>query len=117
MLTTVRRNVLVFKEPVDMRKSFDGLAGLLKGQSLLSGDVFLFVARDRRRAKAMFWDGTGLNIWMKRLEQGKFADIWSRDRITSSELKLFLEGSRLVSRTLSPEDRTHRYEPPKRDLD
>lgn len=117
MLTTVRRNVLVFKDPVDMRKSFDGLTGLVKGQDVLSGDVFLFVAKDRRRAKAMFWDGTGLNIWIKRLEQGQFADVWGRDRITSSELRLFLEGSKLASRTLSPEDKTHRYEPRKRDLD
>jgi transposase len=117
MLTTVRRTVLVFKEPVDMRKSFDGLTSLVKGQNILSGDVFLFVAKDRRRAKAMFWDGTGLNIWIKRLEQGRFADVWSRERITSSELRLFLEGSQLASRSLSPEDKTHRYEPKKRDLD
>lgn len=117
MLTSVRRNVLVFKDPVDMRKSFDGLSGLLQGQNILSGDIFLFVARDRRRAKAMYWDGTGLNIWMKRLEQGQFADVWARERITASELKLFLEGSRLVSRSLSPEDKTHRYTPPLRDSD
>lgn len=116
MLTTVRRNVLVFKEPVDMRKSFDGLSGLVKGQNLLTGDVFLFVARDRRRAKAMYWDGTGLNIWMKRLEQGQFANVWARERITATELKLFFEGSRLVSKNLSPEDKTHRYEP-RRELD
>ena len=111
MLTSVKRNVLVFAEPVDMRKSLDGLTGLLAGQNLLSGDVFLFMARDRRRAKALFWDGTGLNIWMKRIEQGRFADVWTRARITATELKLFFEGSRLASRTLSPEDRTHRFEP------
>jgi transposase len=111
MLTTVKRNVLVFAEPVDMRKSFDGLTGLLHGQNVLSGDIFLFMSRDRRRAKAMFWDGTGLNIWMKRIEQGCFADVWARERITSSELKLFFDGSRLASRVLSPEDKTHRYEP------
>jgi transposase len=110
MLSSLKRNVLVFKEPVDMRKSFDGLSSLLKGQNVLSGDVFLFVARNRQRAKALFWDGTGLNIWMKRLEQGRFADLWSRERITATELKLFFEGSRLVTRGLSPEDRTHRYE-------
>ncbi len=115
MLTSVKRNVLVFAVPVDMRKSFDGLTGMLQGQNVLSGDVFLFVARDRRRAKALFWDGTGLNIWMKRIEQGRFADVWARLRITSSELKLFFEGSRLASRTLSPEDRTHRFERPQLD--
>ena len=111
MLTTLRRNVLVHSEPVDMRKSYDGLMGLLQGQNVLSGDVFLFMSRDRRRAKAMFWDGTGLNIWMKRIEQGRFADVWTRERLTATELKLLFEGSRLASRTLSPEDKTHRYEP------
>ena len=111
MLTTLKRNVLVHKMAVDMRKSYDGLMGLLTGQNVFTGDIFLFMSRDRKRAKAMFWDGTGLNIWMKRIEQGRFADVWSRDRITASELKLFFEGSRLASRSLSPEDKTHRFEP------
>src|SRR5262249_29575495 len=68
---------------------------------VLSGDVFLFVGRDRRRAKALFWDGTGLCLYAKRLEKGRFAAPWKRGggetlKLTMSELALFLEGSELV---------------------
>jgi transposase len=95
-----------------MRKSFDALSGLVTGalgRDFLSGDVFLFVGRDRKRAKALFWDGTGLCLYAKRLEQGRFASLWQREsgarplELTVSELALFLEGSELVGRApLSP---------------
>jgi transposase len=62
----------------------------------------------RKRAKVLLWDGTGLCIYAKRLEQGRFACLW-RDadarvvQLTMSELQLFLEGSALVGRVaLSP---------------
>ena len=78
------------------------------GQDPLSGDCYLFVSRTRKRAKVLLWDGTGLCIYAKRLERGRFACLW-RDaearvvRLTMSELQLFLEGSTLVGRvTLSP---------------
>ena len=54
------------------------------------------------------WDGTGLCIYAKRLEQGRFAALWREEHaatltLTMSELQLFLEGSALVGRlTLSP---------------
>lgn len=89
MLSNLCRSVFIYTRPVDMRKSYDSLYGLVRDRSPLSGDVFLFLSKDRKRAKALFWDGTGLNIWMKRLEKGRFADILARDRLTSSELKLF----------------------------
>jgi transposase len=109
VLTSLRRNVLVYSRPVDMRMGFDGLHGLIREHDVFSGDVFLFVSRNRKRAKALFWDGSGLNIWMKRIEHGLFANVWERARITSSELKLFFEGSKLASRQLSPEDRTQKF--------
>jgi transposase len=106
-----RARVRVFSVPVDMRKSFDGLYGLVleSGQDPVSGDVFLFVSGNRKRAKALFWDGNGLNIWMKRMEQGKLADVFTRSEMTTRELALFLEGSAQVARVLSPEDRTRQY--------
>ena len=73
-----------------------------------SGDLYLFVSRDRTRAKVLFWDGTGLCVYAKRLEQGRFAALWSRLRegqveLSSAELSLFLEGCREVGRRrLSP---------------
>ena len=77
-------------------------------QDPLSGDCYLFVNATRKRAKVLLWDGTGLCIYAKRLERGRFACLW-RDtdrrvvRLTMSELQLFLEGSTLVGRVaLSP---------------
>lgn len=102
--------VFVFGEPVDMRKQYDGLLGLVRSQfDVLSGMLFLFVSKDRTRAKCLFWDGSGLNIWAKRLERGRFADIFSRSELTMNELKLFFEGSTEVVRRLSPEDLSERF--------
>jgi transposase len=67
--------------PTDMRKSFNTLAHLVKsemGRDPLSGELFLFTNARRTRAKVLFWDGTGLVIYMKRLERLKFAAPWER---------------------------------------
>lgn len=112
MIQGLGRGVQVFvhRTPVDMRLGYNGLSGLARtGHDLLSGDVFLFVSRDRKRAKALFWDGTGLNLWCKRLERGRFADIFLRQEMTVTELRLFFEGSHSVIARLSPEDLTRRY--------
>ncbi len=97
--------------PTDMRKSFDTLSALVT-QALrrdpLSGDLYLFTSKNRKRAKVLMWDGTGLCVYAKRLEQGRFACLWEKPgsrelRLTMSELQLFLEGSELVGRVrLSP---------------
>lgn len=109
--------VWAYPAPTDLRKGFDGLAGLVQGElckDLLSGDCFLFTDRPRTRAKVLMWDGTGLCIYMKRLEQGRFACLWERSaeknvKLTLSELALFLEGSRVVGRmVLSPTEYTPR---------
>jgi transposase len=102
--------VYVYAELVDMRKQYDGLLGLVRNQfDILSGGLFLFVSKDRTRAKCLFWDGSGLNIWAKRLERGRFADIFSRRELTLNELKLFFEGSAEVIRRLSPVDLSRRF--------
>ncbi len=104
--------VYAYSAPVDLRKGFDGLSALVLNdlaRDPLAGDFFVFANRTRKRAKVLLWDGTGLCIYAKRLEQGRFACLW-RDppptsplRLTMSELQLFLEGSALVGRVpLSP---------------
>ena len=109
--STRQVSVYAYGGPVDMRKGFDGLTGLVEqelGRDPLSGDLFLFVNRDRRRAKVLLWDGTGLCLYSKRLEQGRFACLWrepagARLRLSLTELHLFLEGSKLVGKVeLSP---------------
>ena len=95
-------------KPVDMRKSFDTLSALVMsaGFSVMNGELFLFVSRNRTRAKVLYWDGTGLCVFAKRLEQGRFAAPWESGgtlQLTTTELALFLEGSKLVSKVpLSP---------------
>lgn len=109
--STRQVTVWAYGAPTDLRKGFDGLSGLVTqrlGQDPLSGDCYLFVNATRKRAKVLLWDGTGLCIYAKRLERGRFACLW-RDaeagvvRLTVSERQLFLEGSALVGRiALSP---------------
>lgn len=103
--------VWVYSEPVDMRKSFDGLGAVVTerlGRDPMSGDLFVFVGRSRKRAKVLHWDGTGLCVWAKRLEAGSFTAPWRLARadvirMTLAELQLLLEGTELVGRyPLSP---------------
>lgn len=114
-MITLPRHVRVhaLAAPADLRKGFEGLSGLVRNElrrDPLSGDLFLFVNRERHRAKVLLWDGTGLCVFAKRLERGRFACLW-RDpegrqlSLTTSELQLFLEGSTLVGRVkLSPDE-------------
>jgi transposase len=73
----------------DMRKGFDGLAGLVQTQ--------LFVFRGRRgdRLKILWWDGDGLCLFAKRLERGRFT--WPQAThgtvaLTAAQLSMLLEG-------------------------
>lgn len=65
----------LWREPVDMRKSFDGLHGLVTGRmgrDALSGEVFIFMNRRRDQVKMLVWDRSGFVIYYKRLERGRF---------------------------------------------
>ena len=67
--------IFVFAEPTDMRKSFNGLSGIVAEYfdvDLLSGHLFLFFNRRRDCVKVLAWDRDGLAIWYKRLESGTF---------------------------------------------
>jgi len=82
----------------DMRKSFDGLAALVQTQlkdNAFSGHVFVFRGRKGDRVKLLWWDGQGLCMFAKRLEQGKF--VWPQTTsgsilLTSAQLSMLLEG-------------------------
>ena len=110
--STRNLRVWAYAAPADLRRGFDGLSALVRAelkQDPLSGDCYLFTNRTRTSAKVLLWDGTGLSIYHKRLERGRFSALWERGedaggvRLTMSELSLFLEGCRLVTRVkLSP---------------
>lgn len=108
--STRGQRVWAYAEAADMRKGFDGLSTLVRerlGQDPLSGDCFLFTNRNRTRCKVLVWDGTGLCLYHKRLERGRFAALWRPAGdplvLTMSELSLYLEGCTLLGRApLSP---------------
>jgi transposase len=68
--------IWVALEPCDMRKGFEGLAELAKGKlggDIKSGVLFVFGNKRRNRLKILYWDGSGLWIMTKRLEEGSFS--------------------------------------------
>ena len=87
-------------QPTDLRKSFDSLAALTVSvirENPLSGHLFVFLNRDRNRAKVLFWDRTGYCLYYKRLEAGTFilpvrpgCDVSAA--ISLPDLMLILEG-------------------------
>ena len=99
MLSALRGvSVYAYGEPCDMRKSFNTLQALVEGgmkRDIAAGDLFVFVARSRKRAKVLYFDGTGLCLFCKRLETGKFAAPWQgpmskKLELTMNELALFI---------------------------
>ncbi len=96
--------VFVCAQPADMRRSFDGLCGMVEQivqEDPLSGHLFVFRNRNRDRLKILYWDRDGLAIWYKRLEAGTWqlptdvrgtGDGVSSAEITTEELSLLLGG-------------------------
>lgn len=83
----------------DLRKSFDGLSGLVRTallQDPTSGHLFVFCNRRRDRLKVLYFDGSGLWVFAKRLEKGTFswpdAGATTRVELRASELTLLLGG-------------------------
>jgi transposase len=90
--------VLVATKPVDFRRGADGLVALVRetlGQDPFSGAVFVFRSKRSDRVKIVTWDGSGLVLFWKRLEQGAFR--WPPItegvmRLTSGQLAALIDG-------------------------
>lgn len=94
--------IFVAVDPVDMRKSFDGLAAIIQHQlqlDPLAGHLVLFTNRRRDLLKIFFFDRSGYTIIFRRLEQGtfQFPSGESRVQIDVAELAMILEGIDLRS--------------------
>ncbi len=84
----------------DMRKGLDGLAMLVQGvlkQDPFAGHLFLFRGRRANLLKIVFWDGTGLCLFTKRLEQSRFfwpvtAEATGSVMLTQAQLSMLIEG-------------------------
>lgn len=90
--------VRLYGEPVDMRKSFNGLYALTRHElkaDPLSGELFVFVSRRAVQMKVLYFDRSGFCIWTKRLEAGRFISDWREVKTRTLDwtgLKLLLEG-------------------------
>ena len=90
--------VMVATKPVDFRKGAEGLAALVReslGGDPFSGAVYVFRARRADRIKLVYFDGTGMCLLSKRLEDGRFCWPAATDgvvRLTAAQLQALLEG-------------------------
>jgi transposase len=97
--------IYLHAKPIDMRKSFDGLFGVITkdfGMDIRNGGLFLFINHRRDRMKLLYWDVDGSAIWMKRLEAGRYQHPQPTADAThvvmdASELHLLLSGIELNS--------------------
>lgn len=93
-----RVRVYLYGQPVDMRRSFDGLYALARAGfsgDPTGGDLYVFVNRRGTQMKVLYFDRSGWCVWAKRLEAGVFISDWPRVRseeIDCTRLKLLLEG-------------------------
>ena len=97
------RRILAHRDPVDMRKSFDGLIALVKDvlkEDPLSSSLFLFRNRRGNYLKGVYWDRTGYCLFAKRLEQGRFTipGTSSTQELSEQALRLVLDGISLGER-------------------
>ena len=82
----------------DMRKSYDGLSALVRGQfadNPTSGEGYVFINRRRTHMKCLYFDSGGYCIWSKRLERGLFARPESsemRVQLSQTEFNALMEG-------------------------
>ena len=93
--------IYVLGQPADLRRSFDGLAGMTRDlikEDPLSGHLFVFANRDADRVKILFFDRTGFVLWYKRLESAAFHFPTSAAggvEVDAAKLVLLLDGINL----------------------
>jgi transposase len=102
-LSSAERRILAYSEPVDMRKSFDGLVALVQGvlnEDPLSGCLFVFFNRRGNYMKLVTWDRTGYCLFAKRLERGRFSlpSDETKQEISEKAFRLILDGIMLGKR-------------------
>ena len=91
--------VYLHRDPVDFRKSINGLVVIIEQEmqrSPFAAALFVFCNRSRDKLKAVYWDETGFCLWYKRLEEAKFHWPRSRDEavltLTEEQLHWLLRG-------------------------
>lgn len=110
MIFTRGLRVCLAAQPADLRRSFEGLALLVRGalqEDERSSQIFVFTNKRRDRIRMLYWDGTGLWLMTKRLEQGTFA--WpkvpegaAKIALRAEALEMLLSGIDLKGARLRP---------------
>jgi len=94
--------VFVYQETIDMRAGFEKLLHCVRDRmknNINQGHLYLFLGKNRKRVKALFFDGTGLVLIAKRIEQGRFmarSELHDITEITTVELKQIFNGGLIV---------------------
>lgn len=108
--------IFIHALPTDMRKSFDGLCGIVKEEfqkDVLEGDYFVFFNRVLDRCKILQWDRDGLILFYKRLEQGRFQRAPCEGQGLAVEVDLTTLTLILSGIDLGSAKRRQRYQPSK----
>ena len=97
LLNRDSKKFYVYSKSVDMRKSFNGLLGIINSElqeDALNGNAYIFISRSKKLSKILWWDRTGWCIMAKKLERGTFEINRAEDSqsITEKELLLLLDG-------------------------
>lgn len=92
----------LYRAPTDLRKSFDGLAALVRhalGEDPLGGELFVFVNRRRSQMRVLYFAGDGYCLWSKRLERGQFqvSQAGGKQALDYTAWKLIVDGIDLRS--------------------
>jgi transposase len=108
--------IFIYQDPIDMRLGFERLLHFVRDQmknDINQGHLYLFLGKNRRRVKALFFDGTGLVLIAKRIERGRFmarSEIKDILEITTVELKQIFNGGVIVrprvERSFASEEKT-----------
>jgi transposase len=94
--------IFLYTAPTDMRKSFDGLSGIVRSEFAVDptdGSLFLFINRRRDRLKILHFDGAGYWLYYRLLEAGTFEVIPAKGKtvqMDSTQLAMLLAGVSLV---------------------
>lgn len=113
LIFTRSLRVCLALEPVDLRKSFEGLSAEVKHalkEDERSSQVFVFTNKRRDRVRMLYWDGTGLWLLTKKLEAGTYAwpkmpetsDTVKKLRLRAEALEMLLSGIDLKGARLRP---------------
>ena len=101
MIFTPEQAIYVYNDYIDMRKGHNSLILVITEMMQsepLNGALYVFVAKNRKACKAIYFDGTGLILIHKKLEQGRFMSfnhIENVVSISSCDLMLILHGAHL----------------------